>query len=49
MDNACDVVRDLLPLYVDGVCSEGSRQLAEEHIKSCPSCAKMLEQLRSSE
>ena len=48
MDNGCDVVRDLLPLYVDGLCADGSRALVEEHIRTCPSCAKMLEQLRSS-
>ncbi len=45
MDN-CDVVRDLLPLYVDGACSEASRALVDEHIAACPSCAKMLSQLR---
>ena len=41
MDN-CDVVRDLLPLYVDSVCSEESRALVEEHTASCPECAKIL-------
>ena len=47
MDN-CGVVRDLLPLYVDGVCSEDSRRLADEHIASCPACAKVLAQLQNS-
>ena len=46
MDN-CDVVRDLLPLYVDGVCSAASRALVDEHVKTCPSCAKMLAQWRN--
>ena len=48
MDNLCDVVRDLLPLYVDGACSEGSRRTVEEHIAACPECAGMLEKLRDS-
>lgn len=48
MDNGCDVVRDLLPLYVDGVCSEGSRALIEEHLAGCEACAAMLEKLRDS-
>ena len=47
MDN-CDIVRDLLPLYVDGVCGEASRRLVEEHVASCPACAKMLSQLKNS-
>ena len=47
MDN-CDVVRDLLPLYVDGVCSEESRVLVETHTASCPACAGILAQLRDS-
>lgn len=47
MDN-CGVVRDLLPLYVDGVCGDASRRLVDEHIRSCPDCAKMLAQLQNS-
>lgn len=35
---SCDIVRDLLPLYVDNVCSEASKKEIEEHIKICDSC-----------
>ena len=31
----CEIVRDLLPLYADGLCSEESRRAVEEHLKSC--------------
>ena len=48
MDNTCEVVRDLLPLYVDGVCSEASRALADEHVRTCWSCADTLAKLRNS-
>ena len=48
MDNNCGVIRDLLPLYVDGACSDASRRLVEEHIQSCPACAKNLARLRDS-
>lgn len=34
----CEIVRDLLPLYIDGVCMEGSRELVEEHLKICEAC-----------
>ena len=29
----CDVINDLLPLYVDDVLSDASREMEEEHIK----------------
>ena len=40
---SCQVVRDLLPLYHDGVCSKDSRALVEEHLKTCPACRAELE------
>ena len=48
-EKECEIIRDLLPLYADDVCSERSRQLIEEHLQGCPDCAAMLEKLRSSE
>ncbi len=49
MDNdTCDMVRDLLPLYVDGVCSDASRRLVDEHVAGCAACAGMLNKLRDS-
>lgn len=38
----CKVIQDLLPLYHDGVCSEESRALVEEHLKTCEICAEEL-------
>ena len=49
MKTDCDVIRDLLPLYADEVCSGTSRQMIEEHLRECPDCAAMLEKLRASE
>ena len=34
----CEVIRDLIPLYVDGCCSENTRILVEEHLAVCPAC-----------
>lgn len=47
MDKTCDMVRDLLPLVVDGACSDASRAFAEEHIRTCPACAKIYKQLQN--
>ena len=38
----CEIVRDLLPLYEDGLCSEESRKAVEEHLKTCEACRKLL-------
>ena len=41
----CDIVKDLLPLYVDDVCSEKSKAAIEEHLKECEECRKCYEDL----
>lgn len=38
MKNNCEIIRDLLPLYCDGVCSEASKKAVEEHIEECAPC-----------
>ncbi len=35
---SCDIIKDLLPLYIDGVCSSDSIDVIEEHLKDCPIC-----------
>lgn len=42
----CEVIRDLLPLYTDGLTSPKTNQLIEEHLLSCPECSAVLEHLR---
>lgn len=41
----CEIIRDLLPLYQDDICSEKSRTAIEEHIKECESCRKYLKKM----
>lgn len=42
---SCQVVRDLLPLYHDGVCSEDSRALVASHLAACQACRAELEKM----
>lgn len=49
MNTSCEIIRDILPLYADGVCSEASREMVEAHLPECPACAEYLAQIRSSE
>lgn len=34
----CEVIKDLLPLYIDNACSEESKELIEDHISKCSNC-----------
>lgn len=36
----CNVIADLLPLYVDECCSEESSKLVREHLETCEACRK---------
>lgn len=45
MDNNainCEIVKDLIPLYSEGLCSETGRAAVESHIAGCESCRKLL-------
>lgn len=47
MSKQCDIVQDLLPLYVDGACSESSAEMIKEHLEICADCRAIYEQMRS--
>lgn len=34
----CNIIRDILPLYLDDVVSDETKQMVEEHLQSCASC-----------
>lgn len=42
----CDIIADLMPIYIENICSEDSRKLLEEHINQCEKCSKELEDMR---
>lgn len=49
MKTDCNIIRDLLPLYADDVCSGESRAMVEEHLNECPECAEELKRIREDE
>lgn len=50
MENiSCNVIQDLLPSYVDEVCSKDSSVLVREHIAECETCRQKLERMRDTE
>lgn len=42
MNISCEIIKDLLPLYHDKVCSEESKVIIEEHLKNCGDCKNYL-------
>lgn len=46
MKETCSIVQDLLPLYVDDVCSESSRELVSRHLAECPDCSAVLARMQ---
>ncbi|RSD27792.1 zf-HC2 domain-containing protein [Mesobacillus subterraneus] len=49
MKISCNMIRDILPLYVEDMASQDTRDLVEEHIASCENCKKQLEEIRTFE
>lgn len=47
MDKQCQIVQDILPLYVDDACSEASTEMIKEHLASCSSCREIYQRLCS--
>ncbi len=41
----CNVIKDLLPSYLDKITSEQTNRLVEKHLESCNKCSKILEEM----
>ena len=41
----CEIIKDLLPLYVDKLVSEETKNIVEEHIEECYNCKSTLEDM----
>ncbi|MBQ9141742.1 MAG: zf-HC2 domain-containing protein [Lachnospiraceae bacterium] len=37
----CDIIQDLIPSYVDEICSDASKECVEEHLKDCDACRRI--------
>lgn len=44
---SCGIIKDLLPLYYDEVCSGESKIMVEEHLNDCSSCKSELDRIRA--
>ncbi len=46
-EKECKLVQDLLPNYIEGLTSEESNKIIEEHLKNCSECTKILENMKN--
>ena len=47
MKNECNIVQDILPLYLENMISTGTKQFVEEHLNQCAECEMKLELLKT--
>lgn len=45
----CDIIRDLIPSYLEDICTSGSRKAVEGHIQECENCRCQLEMLKNTQ
>ena len=49
MKYPCNMIKDLLPLYHDAICSDESRTIVAEHLSECAECRQYYEMLMDSD
>ena len=47
MKNECSYVRDILPLYYEGMVSEETAEFVKQHLETCDECRKSLDEMKS--
>ena len=45
MKISCEIIKDLLPIYIDEVCSDETRSLIATHLKGCSECKSELQKI----
>ena len=46
-DYPCEIIRDLLPAYIDGLTSADTDEAVEEHLQSCAECKKIYDSMNA--
>ena len=43
----CNVIQDILPLYIDNVVSDDTKELVEEHLQNCEICQRVYHETKT--
>lgn len=46
MKNNCDIVRDLMPMCIDGTASDKTKKMVDEHVAKCQPCDKIYTEMK---
>lgn len=49
MKYSCGIIRDLIPLYCDKICSEDTVEAVEEHMRECQQCSQYYARMSQTE
>ena len=49
MNYPCEIIRDVLPLYIDEVCNIETKQAVEKHLAECKKCREYYEAMKSTD
>lgn len=49
MNYPCEIIRDLLPMYIDEVCNIETRRAVEKHLAECQKCREYYETMKSTD
>lgn len=41
----CSLIQDIIPLYIDGICSSETKEYVARHLQSCEKCKKVYEDM----
>ncbi|MDR3240190.1 MAG: hypothetical protein LBT44_08915 [Clostridiales bacterium] len=47
METTCELIKDLLPLCIEGLCGEYTKSIVKEHINKCQICRPLADSLSS--
>ena len=42
----CEIIRDLLPVYTEGLCSLETKKEVEDHLETCEDCRREYIQMK---
>ena len=43
----CNVIQDILPLYIEDAVSEDTKELVEEHLQNCEICQRIYHETKT--
>lgn len=46
-DTKCFIIKDLLPLHIDGILSDETKEIVEEHLINCNSCRSYFDDIKN--